>query len=519
MANAGDKDERIARLKAALEQKGGARPVAHPAQVPAPVTPLPQDDVPAPTRLPRLLEALARLLQPKPATPAQPAATVAAPEPPGFTVVVAALGGDADGSAHAHLMAALGRRAEFKLKALPKVFQLNTLEDPALVAGAMLNTRHAVAGEDADLLVWGDVAADQAKGGYRLRLTGAAAADDERAGSFGITTRIELPLAFDDTPAAMLQAAVLAAADAVNDAQKAAVKRLLPQLAAQVEPLAQRPPVALSMPQQRSAQLVYGHLAAATAQAVPAPQAGPWLTKAVESYRAALRRLGRTDPTWESGLIHKHVAAVMMLQADREKEPAPLLEEAVKEWREAAETLTRATMPLEWASTQVRLGLALYRLDLITGQTELLREAIQVLQGALQVYSRTETPQRWADVMNAIAQVLEVYGDQLRSPEVLQRAVDACHAVLDIRSRERTPLTWAATQNTLGGALFLLDRHTEGTSHLAEADQALSAALAVFQAHGAKGPAKVAAKNLGHVRKLAEASKGRQIIDPHWADD
>ncbi|MGE5502909.1 MAG: hypothetical protein ACM31L_00665, partial [Actinomycetota bacterium] len=352
-----------------------------------------------------------------------------------------------------------------------------------------------------------------------LRLATGTAADDERAGSFGVTTRIELPLEFGDLPALMLQGAVLAAADAVNDAQKAAVKRLLPQLTTQVEPLAQRPPVAMSMPQQRTAQLVFGHLAAACAQVVPPPQAGAWLTKAVESYRASLRRLGRTDPAWEAGLIHKHVAAILMLQADREKEPAPILEEAVKEWREAAETLTRATMPQEWASTQMRLGMALYRLDLITGQTELLREALQVLQGALQVYSRTETPGRWAEVMNAVAQVLEVYGDQLRSPEVLQRAVDACHAVLEVRSRDRTPLGWAATQNTLGGALFLLDRHSEGISHLADAEQALSAALAVFQAHGAKGPAKVASKNLAHVRKLAESRKGRQFVDPHWADD
>ena len=176
-------------------------------------------------------------------------------------------------------------------------------------------------------------------------------------------------------------------------------------------------------------------------------------------------------------------------------------------------------MPQEWASAQVRLGGTLYRLDLLTGQTELLREALQALQATLQVYSRTETPQRWAEIMHTVAQVLEVYGDQIKNTEVLQRAVDACYSVLEIRTRERGPLAWAATQNTLGGALFLLDRHSENGNHLAEAETALTSALEVFQAHGAKGPAKVAAKNLGHVRKLMETRKSRHGVDPHWLDD
>ncbi|MGE5503467.1 MAG: hypothetical protein ACM31L_03500, partial [Actinomycetota bacterium] len=172
MAKTDDKDERIARLKQVLDQKSGKRgDDPPPPAVPAPAH---QDDTPAPVKLPRLLEALARLLQPKPAQTA-PTAPVAVPDPPVFTVVVAALAGDADGSAHAHLSAALTRRTEFQVKPLPKAFQLDTLEDPAQVSGVVLNTRHAVAAEDADLLVWGEVSADSGKGGYRLRLaTGTA---------------------------------------------------------------------------------------------------------------------------------------------------------------------------------------------------------------------------------------------------------------------------------------------------------------------------------------------------------
>jgi len=39
----------------------------------------------------------------------------------------------------------------------------------------------------------------------------------------------------------------------------------------------------------------------------------------------------------------------------------------------------------------------------------------------------------------------------------------------------------------------------------------------VFTTHGAKGPAQVAARNLAHVKKLAEDRKARQVIDPDWA--
>jgi hypothetical protein len=518
MANADDKDEKAERLKRVREMAAQRGAVASPAALPAkaakpvPVPVALGDEPPAQPKRSRLLDALTRLL--RPGAPAQIAAPVAAADPPVFTVLVAELVGDAAGTAGLHLQQALRGRAGLEVKPLAKAFQLDTLEDPSLVSAAQLNTRYAVAGEGADLLVWGEMV----KEGYRLRLA-TAANDDERANPFGPTTRIELPHDFAEAPAGLLYAAVLAAAEAVSESQKAAIKRLLPAAAAAAEALASKPPVQMSMAQQRTCQLVFGHAAAAAAQVVAPAEADAWFDKAIGNYRQAQRRLGRTDPGWEAGLIHKHLAAAITARAERAQEPAPLLEAAILEWRLAAETLTRANMPQEWAATQVRLGNALYRLDLLTGQTELLREALQALQATLQVYSRTETPQRWADIMHTVAQVLEVYGDQMKSAEVLQRAIETCHSILEIRTRERSPLAWAATQNTLGSALFLLDRHTEGGGHVEDAERALAAALDVFQTYGAKGPAKVAAKNLAHVRKLAESRGRRPVFDPGWADD
>jgi len=462
--------------------------------------------------LARLLQAVARMLTPKPPPPKEQ--PQAAAEPPAFTVLVAALAGDADGQGAANLVRIVEARSIFKVKTLGRSFALDTIEDPAAVAAATTNTRHAVAAENADLLIWGDVGRE----GYRLRLATAGSIDDDRPGSFGATTRIELPLEPAEAVCNLFHAAVLAAADAASETQKGVVRRLLPAAATQAEALAAKPPIQMTMGQQRSTQLVFGHVAAATALAVPPSQAQAWFDKAVNSYRAAQRRVGRTEPGWETGLLHKHIAAVLTVSAERSKEPGPILAEAVKEWRAATETLVQGTMPQEWVVAQCRLGKALYRLDLVTGDTELLREALTVLQAALQVYSRTETPQKWADVMHDIAQVLEVYGDQRKSPEVLRRSIETCESVLQVVTRERTPLSWAAAQNTLGSALFLLDRHSDGTSHLEDAAAALQAALEIFRASGAKGPAQVAQRNLAHVRKLTEDRRGRQVIHPDWAD-
>lgn len=503
----------LERPNLALPARRGGRPAAPVAEEPPPPVPA------APGGLARLLDAIAKMLQPKPQPdpkPQQLQPQAAPSEPPVLTVLVAAMNGDtADGAASQALFKSLESKSALKVKPVPRPFQLDVMDDPALMAAVVTNTRHAVAEDNADVLVWGDVT----KEGYRLRLSTAALPDEERPAAFGPMTRLEIALKLEEPQLNMLYAAILAAADATTQVQRAALRRLLPLAALPLEAIAAKPPVAWTMPQQRTAQLLQGLVCAACAQVVPPSQAAEWFQKAINGFSAAEKRLNpRMDPAWEAGLIHKHMASVLTARGERVKERAvEFLDEAVKQWRAAAESIGKATMPQEWAFLQSRLGTTLYRLDLLTGDTELLREALQCLQAALQVHTRAESPQRWADIMHTIAQVLEVYGDQLKSPEVLKRAIETCQSVLDVRTRERTPLAWAATRNTLGSALFLLDRHGGGVNHLLQAMDVLSEALEVFTAHGAKGPAQVAARNLAHVKKLAEDRKARQIIDPDWA--
>ncbi|OJX70550.1 hypothetical protein [Magnetospirillum sp. 64-120] len=509
-------------------QRPGADGAARPALSPRPGRPnlpavLEHQPAAAPEEAPhvqagglaRLLEAVAKMLQPKPANKeaaeAQPAPRS---EPAVLSVVVAAMNGDnADGAASQQIYKALDLRQTLKVKPLPRPFVLENPLDPAQVAALVTNTRHMVADENADLLVWGDVSKD----GYVLRFATANIPDEEKPAQFGPHFKVELPLNLGEAQLHMLYAATLAAAEPANEMQRAALRRLLPQAVEPLELLAAKPPVSLSMGQQRSILLTFAQVCTATALLVPPSQSDAWFDKAANAYLGAEKRLGRNEAAHEVALIHKHLAASLTARAERVKDKAQThLEQAVKYWREAASHLTRATLPLEWAAAQTRLGVALHRLDLITGDSELLREALGCLQAALQVHTKAEAPGRWADIMNSIAQVLEVYGDQLKNPEVLQRAVDACNLVLEVRSRDRAPLAWAATLNTLGSALFLLDRHGGGTTHLAEAARVFEDAAEVFTAHGAKGPAQVAARNLAHVRKLAEERKGRAVIDPDW---
>ena len=457
-----------------------------------------------PSILARMMQSMAVLWTPATKTKA----TTPTLDPSLFKVLVAQLNADMDGAAREHLMQSFGNRPELRLLPVSQSFTFTPPNDPALAQALQSNLRHAVAAEGGNLLIWGDVNAD----GYRLNFS-TAQADDK---AFGLNTRLELPLAFSEPALQVLYAASLASLEATTDTQKSWLRQSLPAAAAMAEELAIRPSVQMSMAQQRSVQLVYGHVALAAADCSSQSQSEQWAERAITSYRSAQKRFTPNDPGWEQGLIHRHLGSALTAKAEKAANPVPLFTEAVGEWRKAAETMTRATMPQEWAQSQIKLGNALYRLDLVSGNPDLLREALQSMQGALQVYSRTETPQKWAETMHEMAQILQVYGDQLKSPDVLKKAIETCDAILTVYTQDRTPLSWAKTQNTLGSALFLFDRHKGGNEHLADAETALQNALDVFRAHGASGPAQVAERNLGHVKKLKHKRRGHRFKDPDW---
>lgn len=432
---------------------------------------------------------------------------------PSFQVGVCTVNNDIEGAWTRALATLLEGRQGVSVKVLPFALSIDPGADQAAAMAAVMRARQVLAREDTlDLLVWGDVHED----GYSLWFTAAGAVDDDRPGGFGPFVSLELAGHLEPPVAEMFHVAVLAAVEPLNEGQKVLQRLCLPSALQQLPPFPDDLPVSWNMDQQRTALVCYGHAVATMAG---------WegdadlYDRSADAYRAAIMRLQPENAHGiDEAMLRKHLGGVVMASGERRQDEG-FIDYAVGEYRTAVECLFKGSYPQEWASAQNRLGLALYKLDLLTGQSELLKESLAALQAALTVFTRAEQPQRWADVMNNLAQVLQIYGDQMKNADVLGRAVDACRAALEFRSRERAPLAFAASQNSLGTALFLLDKHSRTNEHREEAEEAFGTALEVYRALGATRQAAVAVKNLSHLQKLEKGRGERQASLPDWPED
>jgi tetratricopeptide (TPR) repeat protein len=427
-------------------------------------------------------------------------------------VGVATVNNDIEGAWTRALVGLLDGKPGVLARPMAVSIQMEPNADQVQAASAVMRARQVLAREEiVDLLVWGDVHED----GYTLCFTAAGGIDDERVGSFSPYLKLELPA--DPTPpvAELFYLAVLAAIEPLNEQQRVLHRQLLPAALQALPDFLGSLPVAWNMEQQRTGLAVYGNAAATIAGW---EGDADWYDHAADVYKAAVLRIPRGDHGLDEAVLRKHLGGALLAAGDRRRDAA-LMEQAVAEFRLSLECILRPAYPQEWAAAQNRLGLGLYKLDLLTGQSEVLKEAMAAFQAAMQVFTRAEAPQRWADVMNNLAQVLQVYGDQMKSPDVLARAIDACRASLELRSRERLPLGWAASQNTLGTALFLLDKLNQNTEHLEEAEAAFTAAAEVYRSVGATRQALVAEKNLAHVQKIPKSRGERRLALPDWGDD
>ena len=66
-------------------------------------------------------------------------------------------------------------------------------------------------------------------------------------------------------------------------------------------------------------------------------------------------------------------------------------------------------------------------------------------------------PLDWATTQNNLGIALWTLGERENGTERLLEAVDAYRDALEERTRERVPLHWATTQNNLGTAQALLN--------------------------------------------------------------
>ncbi len=399
-----------------------------------------------------------------------------------FRIGLATLNNDVDAAWTRALAGVLENRAGIAVRVLEASVVAPSSNDQTQVMAAAARARQTMAAaNDLDLLLWGDIHEE----GFSLWFTpnGLGSGDDDRPGSFGPYLRLDLPPELEPPLGEILYVSILAAIESQNESAAMRQRRLLPAALDMTDDPVKSLPSSWGPVRGRTALTCWGH-ACATRAAIDGD--ARWYERAQLPIAppCSACRATSTGPTKPCCAA---ISAACCWRWARKKQDAALIEAAVAECRAAVECLIKTVHPHEWAGGQNRLGLALYRLDLLTGRTDLLRDALTAFQAALTVFTRAESPARWAEVMNNLAQVLQVFGDQTKSVEVLERAVEVSRSAVEVRSRERNPLAWAATQNSLGSALFLLDKHAGTAMHLDDAANAFANALDVYRAMGAAG--------------------------------
>ncbi|HMA49461.1 MAG TPA: Crp/Fnr family transcriptional regulator, partial [Magnetospirillaceae bacterium] len=281
-----------------------------------------------------------------------------------FQIGLATMNNDIDGAWTRALAALLDADYGFGTTILPVQLQIEPGADQQQVVAAALRARQVLAKEsDLDLLVWGDVHAE----GYSLWFSPQGATDEERPGSFSLYNSLEIP-GDQEAPAGDLLAMTLLAALEPPDDRRFDQAQLLRFVEPRLQELPAGLPVTWTLEQQRTAYLCYGHGLANLSVIDPT---GPWAQQALEAYRAGLLRVPPDDRGMDEAQLHKHLGGLLAGQGERTGEPA-WLELAVTEYKAALDCLVKARYPLEWGGVQNRLGMALYRLDLLIGKPDLL---------------------------------------------------------------------------------------------------------------------------------------------------
>jgi tetratricopeptide (TPR) repeat protein len=130
------------------------------------------------------------------------------------------------------------------------------------------------------------------------------------------------------------------------------------------------------------------------------------------------------------------------------------LRSAIERHERLLELQPRARVPLDWATTQNNLGIALATLGERESGTARLEQAVAAYRAALEEMTRARVPLDWATTQNNLGAALRALGARESGTARLEEAVAAYRAALEERTRPRVPLDWAATQNNLGGALW-----------------------------------------------------------------
>jgi CRP-like cAMP-binding protein len=484
----------VERLRAADERLAHNDPTSPPATSGAPNTPVQG----APEN--RFIDRLFRLGQRK------------GPQP--IDVRVARLDGDLDGSHTRKLVAALAKYRTLRVKAINETIAMGPAgDDFASHLNKVANdARSWLAQTNADLLIWGAVPDPGAT--LHLRFVAATPEDENRAGCFGLATRLNLPVNFDRMLANVLYAVVLATlavkpGDAGNPAESA-----LPGAFEDAVRVLEDMPQGMTPGEQAAVLLCLANIAAIMATT----GGGDMIQVARHAYGKALHFMRRDDGPYDWAMAQRNLGIVLQTLGER-SDDTESFEEAATTYNAALEVLDRDAFPALWATTNNRLGEVYYHLDHAAADSELLKRALTCFQQAAAVISRAERPVLWADIKNNFAATALLLGELNHNREALEKAIQACQGALEVRVGSANLLPWATTQNNLGSACFLLAKLTRDKNMSARSIEAFRQAQDVYRAQNAARMVAVTEKNLMRAAELLESIAPSRIPKMRWESD
>ena len=156
------------------------------------------------------------------------------------------------------------------------------------------------------------------------------------------------------------------------------------------------------------------------------------------------------------------------------------LKASISMFQKAFSQWTREANPLEWAMTELNLGMALR--DQHEGEsTDSLHKAIDAYRNALAVYQSRTDKLDTAAVQYEIGWTLEAISDREGNAGLTQQAIEAYRAAsLDYDHREH-PWAWAAVQVRMAGALGSLARLQDDPALYRKAIETLNGSLEVYE--------------------------------------
>jgi tetratricopeptide (TPR) repeat protein len=203
------------------------------------------------------------------------------------------------------------------------------------------------------------------------------------------------------------------------------------------------------------------------------------LTEAVSDLRESLTQLTRAKAPLDWASAQTKLGVALWILGSRESNPAEV-ELAAAAFQQSLKERSRDKFPLEWATTQSDLGVALLTLGEQRSDITQIRRAVAAFRSALAERTRQAVPLEWATTQTDLSLALEQQGERELSTARLEEAITASKEALKELKRENAPLDWAKAQNNLGIALGALGEQQSNSLRLNEAVTAFEEALKEF---------------------------------------